>query len=129
MTVTGAANTVTLAGSTLSPTLGYDPAATDRLFILDNQTNTAAGGTFGGLPEGSTFTMTNPNTGNMFTAFVYYSGDVLTGNLGGNDVLIAFQPVPEPSAVLAVCAAGAVVVRLVRRRRSAGRSGSTAPCG
>src|SRR4029079_15153232 len=48
VTVTGAPNTVTLAGAVLNATLGYDPSIDKRLFIIDNQTNNAVSGIFNG---------------------------------------------------------------------------------
>jgi hypothetical protein len=114
--VTGATNTVNLAGATLNAVLGYDPAANDRLFIVDNQTNNAVSGTFAGLPSGSTFQLTNPGTGHSFNATIFYAADTSSmGLTGGNDVVIQFMPVPEPAAVFVFAAAGLVAARGWRR--------------
>jgi hypothetical protein len=121
MTVTGAANVVNLSGAVLSATLGYDPAINDRLVIVDNQTNNPINGTFAGLPNvptGSAFPLTNPTTGNTFTATIYYVGDTSSMSLsGGNDIVIVFTPVPEPAAVLSVTGVGLAVASWFRRRR------------
>jgi hypothetical protein len=119
VTVTGAANAVSLSGSVLSASLGYDPAPSDRLFILDNQTAGLVGGTFAGLPQASSFMLTNPTSGNSFTAYIYYGGDVASNSLlGGNDVVVAFSPVPEPAYPIGVAVALAGLVGWASRRAS-----------
>jgi autotransporter-associated beta strand protein len=111
LAVTGS---VTLGGATLDVLLAgtYTPAATDKLFIIDNQGAGAISGTFNGLGEGSSFTIGST------TAFITYQGDFTSGNLsGGNDVAIIFTPVPEPGLVLFVAAAGLAAAGLRRRLR------------
>jgi fibronectin-binding autotransporter adhesin len=110
--VTGANRTVTLGGASLNRTLGYTPAASDKLFIVVNQDATSTvNGTFGGLNQGDSFLI------GATTAYISYQGDSVSGALlGGNDVVIAFQPVPEPGCVLAL----AGVIALGWRLRRAG---------
>lgn len=109
--VTGAVN---LGGATLNRNLGYTPAAGHRLFIIANDGTDPVSGTFAGLPNGSSFTLGST------TAYIYYTGDLASGQLlGGNDVVISFTPVPEPAAVLGVAVAGLVVYHCLRRRRPA----------
>ncbi len=117
LTVTGAANVVSLAGASLSTNLGYDPAVNDRLFIIDNQTNNPISGTFASLPaDGSTFQTTNPGTGHTFTATIFYSANTSTSSLsGGNDVVLVFTPVPEPASLLVFGAFGLFAAGRARR--------------
>jgi hypothetical protein len=114
VTVTGAGSVINLANGTLNLALGYDPAPTDQLFIIDNQPNTSIIGTFNGLPHGTSFNLTNPGTGNTFAAFIHYDG-VLSGT---HSVVILFQPVPEPAGILALIASAAGLFRLSRRSTS-----------
>ena len=66
---------------------------------------------------------TNPGTGHAFTATIFYVADVSTLSLsGGNDVVIIFTPVPEPASVVAVCAIGAGIARVLRRRNRSAKS-------
>jgi fibronectin-binding autotransporter adhesin len=109
--VTGANRTTTLT-TNLNTTISYVPAITDKLFILVNDDPTSTiSGTFIGRPQGSSFSL-----GGM-TAFISYQGDSVSGSLlGGNDVVISFQPVPEPGFVLAL--AGVIALGWRLRRRS-----------
>jgi uncharacterized repeat protein (TIGR03803 family) len=74
--------TVTLAGS-LQVTSTVVPAVGTAFEILDNAGNAAVGGTFAGLPEGSTFTVTSGGTAMVFT--ISYVG---TDTDGSNNVVI-----------------------------------------
>jgi hypothetical protein len=49
---------------------------------------------------------------------IYYHGIAGTGALtGGNDVLLAAVPVPEPVTILGFAAVGLGLTRVARRRR------------
>lgn len=83
LTVTGGLANINQGALQLN--LGYTPAPTDRLFLIDNQTPNAPVQTFNGLPDGAPF----PLGGR--TAYIHYTGDVATGALaGGNDVVVSF---------------------------------------
>ena len=114
--------TVALNGATLNATRsGYTPGAADKLFVVLNDGTDAVGGTFGGLADGASFDLGG------VTAYIYYQGDFGTGSLtGGNDVVIAFTPVPEPATVLAVGAAGLGAITWLRRRKVARAEPTTA---
>ncbi|WP_435009178.1 autotransporter-associated beta strand repeat-containing protein [Tundrisphaera lichenicola] len=56
---TDVTGSVTLAGATLSVSLGYAPAIGDSFIIINNDGSDAVSGTFNGLAEGSTFTVGN----------------------------------------------------------------------
>jgi autotransporter-associated beta strand protein len=108
--VTGAGNTIALNGATLSATLGYTPAANDKLFILDNETGTAIQGTFA---QGSSITI-----GGYAAQISYLGNPVAMTTTGGNSVvLFGFTPVPEPASALLACAAAAGVAWARRGRR------------
>lgn len=104
-----------LADVDLNATLGYTPAMDDKLFIINN-TNANGGltGTFNSLANGASFTLGST------TAWIYYTGDfdgVGGGTLeGGNDVVLSFQPVPEPLHVLGISLFGAAAFGWWRRR-------------
>jgi hypothetical protein len=76
---TGASGMVTLAG-TLAVTSTVILGVGTRLTILNNQGNSAISGTFAGLPEGSTFTVTVGGT--KMTLKISYVGGT------GNDVTL-----------------------------------------
>jgi hypothetical protein len=62
--------------------------------------------------------------GSDVTSYFAFSGDYLgspTATLSGNSVVISFQPVPEPSAVLLIAVGAAAGVGLWRRRRLVSR--------
>ncbi|QVL34257.1 PEP-CTERM sorting domain-containing protein [Telmatocola sphagniphila] len=121
ITITGSSNAINLANALLNISLGYDPSVTDKLYILVNQPNNSITGTFSGLPNDSFFSLTNPNTGHSFTAYITYYGNSSTNaTYGGNDVLIAFSPVPEPASLLVLGSAIGGV--LAWRRRSSKKS-------
>ena len=78
--------------------------------------NASVVGEFAGLPQSSSFTI----DGN--TAYISYVGDIANNTLvGGNDVVISFSPIPEPTTVLGVTL-GALLIGRGLRRRSAARS-------
>jgi autotransporter-associated beta strand protein len=59
--------------------------------------------------------------GTDLTSYFAFSGDYLgspTATLNGNNLVVTFQPVPEPSTVLLIAAGGTAVAGLWRRRRS-----------
>ena len=108
-----AQNAVTLTGSTLTASLGYTPAMADRFFVINMTSNGFVTGEFAGLPQASSFTI----DGN--TAYISYFGDIATNTLqGGNDVVISFTPIPEPTTILGLAVAVLLVGRRVRRLRS-----------
>lgn len=102
-----------------------------------------SGMTFGGITVGSgqtiaVFTSTGGNTGTV-AIDPAFSGSTLTFDLtgfttlnsddrftlqrSGNNLVLQFQPVPEPATVLAVGAAGLAAASWVRRRRSKTQGG------
>jgi hypothetical protein len=96
---------------------GYFPSAADKLFVLVKNGVDPISGQFNNVPEGTVISL-----GGGFSAQVSYLGDSTSGSLtGGNDVVVYnfVTPVPEPATVLGVSAVGLVLVRTVRRRRSA----------
>src|SRR5262249_24628495 len=112
--VIASGGSLNLGSALLTGSLGYTPAATDKLFIVNNQ-NTSGGlsGTFAGVPQdGQTI------IGGYF-ANVSYVGDFGSGSLvGGNDVVVYnFTPAPEPAYMLALCAAVLGLGSLYGRRR------------
>lgn len=110
LTVIGEVN---LNNAALTATIsGYTPAAADKLFIISNDGTDAVIGTFNGLANGASLTISGT------PAFIYYSGDLSANTLtGGNDVVISFTPVPEPATVLAIGVLGLGVLGGVRRLR------------
>jgi hypothetical protein len=96
-------------GPSLVVDLGYDPLPTDTFTIIDNDGTDAVSGTFAGLPEGATFSVTNPNSGNTFPMQITYAGGT-----DGNDVVLS--AVPEPGTA-ALAAFGAIGLMIRRRRR------------
>ncbi|MES2791133.1 MAG: cadherin domain-containing protein, partial [Planctomycetota bacterium] len=76
---TNVTGTVTLAGATLSISLGYVPAGGDSFVIINNDGTDAVNGTFNGLPEGASLTV----GGQQFT--ISYLG----GSLNNDVVLYA----------------------------------------
>jgi hypothetical protein len=76
---TGATGTVTLAGA-LAVTSTVIPSVGTAFTILNNQGSSAVSGTFAGLPEGSTFTVTVRGT--VMTFRISYVGGT------GNDVTL-----------------------------------------
>jgi autotransporter-associated beta strand protein len=95
---------------------GY--TTTTVLAIITNTgTSTTTTGNFSGLAtDGSQVTAMNGLGG--FNWGIYYHGVASTGALtGGQDVLLAVLPVPEPVTVLGFAAAGLGLVRFARRRR------------
>jgi hypothetical protein len=101
---------VDLGGATLNPTLGYSPSAGDVLVIVDNDGIDAVTGLFkdpqgNTLIEGATFAVSGSNF-----RISYLGGS-------GNDVVLSYQPVPEPGSMLLVGAAGSGVFVVVRRLR------------
>jgi autotransporter-associated beta strand protein len=74
---------VDLGGATLVPTLGYTPAAGDKLFILNNLGSNPITNTFAGLADGDTVTL------GAYTAKITYQADVDLGTeTGGYDVAL-----------------------------------------
>ena len=103
--------TVNLTGATLSFTRGYSPGLNDLLFLIANDGTDAVVGNFAGLSQGAQFDL------NGVTAFISYQGDVnLNSPLGGNDVVIFFTPVPEPSTILGLTGVTLATAGWVRRR-------------
>jgi len=103
---------VSLTGSSLTASVGggYTPALGDKLFIIVNNSANLTSGTFNGLPDNSLV-----NIGG-FGFTIHYGANFEAGGqplTGGNDV--ALTPVPEPTTILGVAAAGALIVG--RRRR------------
>lgn len=76
---------------------------------------------FGAGATGLAPGVTNPTyTTGMFSSFIGTGGPLtLTGGGTSGAVYLSFTPVPEPSSVLMISAAGAGIVSWVRRRRAA----------
>jgi hypothetical protein len=93
---------------------GYNIAAGDKLFIINNDDVDPVVGTFLGLPDGATVF---PALGGQFR--IDYDGDFATGaTSGGNDVVLtALVAVPEPSALLALLGGSGMLMGLRRFRR------------
>jgi fibronectin-binding autotransporter adhesin len=90
--------------------LGYVPAGSDQLYILQNQSGSAVNGAFEGLPQGSSFYVGSS------TAYISYTGDYSLGTLtGGNDVVVYFTPTPEPHHVLLIASLTLAIVVFYRR--------------
>jgi autotransporter-associated beta strand protein len=124
LTVRGT-GTITLSDTPLTVGLndGFVPSNTDVFGILDNQTGNAITGTFasGGVVNAVLL------DGTVIGTFqISYAGDITGGGIsitGGNDIVLhGFAPVPEPGAVLALCAGAVGIVGVARRvrRRHAG---------
>jgi autotransporter-associated beta strand protein len=100
-----------------SPT-GTGFNATTRLAIITNVgVSTTTTGNFSGLPtDGSQVAAMNGLGG--FNWGIYYHGVAATGALtGGQDVLLAVLPVPEPAMVFGLAAVGLGLARVTRWRR------------
>jgi autotransporter-associated beta strand protein len=99
-----------------SPT-GTGFNATTRLAIITNVgVSTTTTGNFSGLPtDGSQVTAMNGLGG--FNWGIYYHGDAATGALtGGQDVVLAVLPVPEPVTVFGLAVVVLGLARVTRRR-------------
>ena len=98
--------------ATFAATLGYAPAAGDRLFILVNDGSDAIGGRFTGLANGSIVSFP------QYEATISYFGNSATLALtGGNDVVLYnFTPVPEPAGLLGAAALVGLAATRYRRR-------------
>jgi autotransporter-associated beta strand protein len=111
------AGVATLATPSPSGT-GYT-ATTFLAIILNTGSGTTTTGNFAGLadsPIGSRVPAMDGLGG--FNWNIYYHGIAGTGALtGGNDVLLAAVPVPEPVTRLGLAAAGLGLTRVARRRR------------
>jgi autotransporter-associated beta strand protein len=94
---------------------GYT-ATTVLAIILNTGSGTTTTGNFSGLTNGNRVPAMDGLGG--FNWNIYYNGIAATGALtGGNDVLMAAVPVPEPVTVIGFAAAGLGLIRFVRRRR------------
>ena len=124
--------TITVSGSTLSLVLGggYTPAGGynstthtggDVLILVNNQTGHAIASTFNGIAQDGTVNL------GAYTAQLSYTGSTASAAVDGTGysiVLYNFTPVPEPSTVLAIGAAGLALTGWVRRRRTAAVTGA-----
>ena len=114
LTVNGS---VSITGSLLNASLGYNPIGLDMLFIVLNDGTDAITGTFDGLPDMATLTLTNGL--NSYEAVISYFGDSATGSLtGGNDIVIQ---IPSPGAATVLALGGVFAFR----RRAEPASSST----
>jgi autotransporter-associated beta strand protein len=109
----------------------FTPSSSEVFGILDNQTGNSITGTFvsesgHGINNGGTVNVYFPwGTARVGTFRVSYTGNITDSGIsttGGNDVVLySYQPVPEPSSVLALSAGAIGLFGLVRRvRRRAG---------
>ncbi len=103
---------ITLAGN-LNITLAYTPAQGTNFFLIDNLSGGAITGSFAGLAQGATFLV----GGQLFQ--ISYVGDSATNSLiGGNDLVIQAQAIPEP-AIMGLLGMGLLVAtHMMRRRKS-----------
>ena len=104
---------VILTGSTLTASVGsgYTPVAGQKLFIIVNSGAGSTTPTFNGLAEGATLNIGGFDFQIHYGANFEAPGQPLTT---GNDV--ALTPVPEPTTVLGIAAAGAFAMTRLRRR-------------
>lgn len=79
---TNVTGTVSLAGATLSISLGYSPTGGDTFIIIDNDGSDAVSGTFNGLAEGASVSI-----GGRQFLMTYAGGD-------GNDVALSVLGIP-----------------------------------
>ena len=105
---TAVAGGVALNGATLSLSLGFQPAPGMMFTIIENDGSDAVNGTFGGLPEGTTFTV-----GDQTFRMSYAGGD-------GNDVVL-MAVVPEPTTWLLLIVGMVLLSRSLSRRRTSVR--------
>lgn len=95
-----------------------DPTAEIKLFIINNTTTNPIIGSFNGLPENTSITLTGTNSVSR-TFYIGYNADFVSGALiGGNDVVLSTTPIPEPLHVLGLAAAGLGAMNWFRRRKS-----------
>lgn len=109
---------VDLTGGTLNATLGYAPTNGDKLYIVVNDDIDSVTGNFVGLADESAVLLTFNAVTYNFT--ISYDGNSTTGatTTGGNDVVLYFTAIPEPSVALLLFAGlGAMAAR---RRRNNG---------
>jgi autotransporter-associated beta strand protein len=113
--------TVTLAasgGTTLAPSIGYTPSPTDKIFFIVNDGTDAIVNSFAGLSSLSGFDIPLTITlgsGAPQSAFLSYVGDFSSGSVtGGNDAVIYFTAVPEPTSLAAIAL---LIAPILRRRR------------
>ena len=107
---------VSLNGATLNVILGYHPNAADRYFLIVNDGTDAIGSTFAGLPNGQSRLFAFD--GMAHTGWIYYTGDFASNSLvGGNDIVLSFTPVPEPTGILGIALATIATGTILRRRR------------
>ena len=90
---------------------GYTPTITDSFVVINNTGAGTLTGTFAGLPDQSI--VASNVLGSGIDYLIYY------GTYSGFPTSVVIAPVPEPATVLALCAAGAGAVGLIRRRRKA----------
>jgi hypothetical protein len=113
--LTNTAPNVTYTPNTVvfQPLIGYAPASTDMLFLIDQQgTQAPLNNLFQGLPDGSQVLL-----GSYLGTLSYFGNAGTNSPTGGNDVvLFGFQPTPEPAHVFLLCAAGFGAAAAVRRR-------------
>lgn len=108
------AGNVTLGAGVASLSLlpsGYTPASTDAFVVINNTGGGTLTGTFAGFPDQSI--VASNVLGSGIDYLIYY------GTYSGFPTSVVIAPVPEPGTVLAICAAGAGVVGMIRRRRKA----------
>jgi autotransporter-associated beta strand protein len=117
--LTVSAGSVTLTDAVLEVTVGGgwngSGTATSGLVILDKASAGNITGRFAGLPTNGSQLVTADG---LFTALISYNGTSAGALTGGNSVVLyQFTPVPEPTAVLAVCGVVCGAVAACSRRR------------
>ncbi len=93
---------------------GYTPALSDSFVVINNTGAGTLTGTFAGFPDQSVVAANVLGSGIDY--LIYY------GTFSGFPTSVVIAPVPEPATVLALCAAGAGAVGLIRRRLKKGKT-------
>jgi autotransporter-associated beta strand protein len=107
---------LSIGSSTLALSyLGFAPTVVggELFFIARNDGTDAISGTFAGLPQGSMVTV------GAYSFLVSYLGNaesVTPSFLGGNDVVLQVQPIPEPSAMIAIALMAPALLRRCSNR-------------
>lgn len=99
LAVTG---TVTVTNSSIVPVFSYTPGAVDSFVVVSNDGSDAVVGTFGGLPEGASF-----SAGGQTLSITYAGGD-------GNDIVLTVVPPPATATVsgsASICAGNSTTIQ------------------
>lgn len=118
LVVNGSVSLAPSGGTSLAVSIGYTPSSADKIFFLANDGTDAIVNTFAGLSSLSGYDIPltiTAGSGSPQSAFLSYVGDLSSGSVtGGNDLVIYFTAVPEPTALCVMVFAAAPILR--RRR-------------